>query len=405
MMRRTSVAVFSLLLVGAAQADDLTPLCVPDQSSMPQSWRPSGNVQKSLSTAPWSAEETADADRAIRAGLGQMIVHYDKHPKSVEVLWDDSVQSVIEVTYSGSNRPEIQAIGREAARKNLTRLIDPLLKRKPQSITCDDYESTLALTIYAHNLLDKDDPRVAAMVAFNNDAYDECGSLADAMGADYKEILKKSHPQTEEIFELVIWSTWLIEAELVPGLDRPKGASEFSPALWRYLETFRLKDASEFRRGALDEEFTDIGYLATHIAFIPTGYQRHPLYVEDSPNTYRFIRRNLYALMEVGEADLLAEFVDTLRQYGCDPTNDLQVRDGTRYLLGLFHTYGDDWMAYPEPNLAVADAEDYDLIHKAWTGIAGVRDRVWEPAAPGTYGALVRRWLPQPAQADLGESR
>jgi hypothetical protein len=51
----------------------------------------------------------------------------------------------------------------------------------------------------------------------------------------------------------------------------------------------------------------------------------------------------------------------------------------------------------------VADAEDYDLIHKAWTGIAGVRDRVWEPILPGTYGELVRRWLPQPAQADLGE--
>jgi hypothetical protein len=370
---------------------------------MPQSWRPDGKVQKSLSAGPWSAEEAQDAADAIATGLNQMIGRYEKSASAVEVLWDDAVQSLIEVTYSGSNMPEIQATGREAARKTLARLIGAVLRRKPQTVTCDDYENTLPLTIYSHNLLEKDDPRVAAMVAFTNAAYDHCGSLADAMGSDYRATLKKANPPTEDVFELVIWSTWLIEAELVPGLVMPNGGAEFSPALWRYLETFPLPDATAFKGGALNEDFTDIGYLATHIAFIPTGYQRHRLYREDSPNTYRFIRRNLYALMEVGEADLLAEFVDTLRQYGCTPRNDLQVRDGTRYLLKLFHTYGDNWMAYPEPNLAVADAEDYDLIHKAWTGIAGVRDRVWEPILPGTYGETVRRWLPQPAQADLGE--
>jgi hypothetical protein len=65
-------------------------------------------------------------------------------------------------------------------------------------------------------------------------------------------------------------------------------------------------------------------------------------------------------------------------------------------MLNLFHSYGDDWMAYPEPRMAGMDVEHYDLIHKAWTGIASVRVRVPEPADPGTYGGQVRRWLPHP---------
>jgi hypothetical protein len=98
----------------------------------------------------------------------------------------------------------------------------------------------------------------------------------------------------------------------------------------------------------------------------------------------------------MGELDLVAELVDSLRQYGCTPENDLQVRDGTRYLLDIFHDGGDRWMAYREPGETDADVDAYDLVHKAWTGVLGVRPRVLEPADPGTYGGVVRRWLPAP---------
>jgi hypothetical protein len=97
----------------------------------------------------------------------------------------------------------------------------------------------------------------------------------------------------------------------------------------------------------------------------------------------------------MGELDLLAEFVDLFRQYGCTERDDLQLRDGTRYLLKLFHTAGDHWMAHREPN-EKAKVSDYDAVHKAWTGMAGVRVRVPEPAKPGTYGGVVRRWLGYP---------
>jgi hypothetical protein len=403
-MRRAVIIVLSMLIGTVTQASQMEPLCVINPDDMPHSWRPSGKVQQTLSTEPWSEKESSDAVYAIEAGLNQMMKHYEKRPWVVEELWDDAVESVIEVTYSGSNLPKLQTIGREAARNYLAQLVGPVLKRKVKTATCGDYENTLPLTIYTHTLFQKDDPRIAGMVAFTNAAYRKCGSLAVAMGSDYRTTLKKRNPATEDLFELVIWSTWIIEAERVPNLEMPKGAGDFPPALWHYLETFPLVEAEKYKGGPLNEAFIDMGYLATHIAFIPTGYHRHPIYVEDSPNLYRFIRRNFYSLMEMGEADLLAQFIDTLRQYGCDDGNDVQVRDGARYLLSLFHKYNDNWMMYPEPGMTAAEAGDYDLIHKAWSGIAGVRPRMWEPIDPGTYGALVRRWLPLPTQTTASMS-
>jgi hypothetical protein len=40
---------------------------------------------------------------------------------------------------------------------------------------------------------------------------------------------------------------------------------------------------------------------------------------------------------------------------------------------------------------------DYDLLHKAWTGISGVRRRVAEPPTEGTYGWVLRAAFPPPA--------
>ena len=63
-------------------------------------------------------------------------------------------------------------------------------------------------------------------------------------------------------------------------------------------------------------------------------------------NTYSsplcdFHRESFYAVLEMGELELVAEFVDSLRQYGCTPENELQVHDGTKHLIDIFHAGGD----------------------------------------------------------------
>ena len=106
--------------------------------------------------------------------------------------------------------------------------------------------------------------------------------------------------------------------------------------------------SEQVRKGAKDERFITLADLATHLSHIPTGLGRFPLYISDMPGLYTFLRKNFYPMMQSGDRDLFALFVDTLRQYGCNPENDAQVRDGTRYLLEDFHKRGDKWMNYHE---------------------------------------------------------
>jgi hypothetical protein len=115
------------------------------------------------------------------------------------------------------------------------------------------------------------------------------------------------------------------------------------------------------------------------------------------PWLYDFHRQNFYAMLEMGELDLVAEAVDSLRQYGCTEDNDIQVRDGTRYLLDVWHDGGESWGAYREPGETDSMVDAYDYIHKVWTGVLGVRPRLIEAPAPGTYGGVVRDWMPAPA--------
>lgn len=397
-MRRSCVTVLSFLLSSVSFAQTSDPLCVLELDKMPESWRPVGEDQVALtSAAPWTAEEAKDAIYAIETGLKEIIDRYDERPQAISFNWEDSVGSLIELTYSSANAPEIDQAAREGAHKNLDVLIGTFSSRDDESATCDEYERILPLALYAHKFFGAEDARTKKAVAMSNAAFRDCGSSIDeAMAVDHKKMLSTNESKVDDVFDLVIWSLLFIEAQVIPGIELSDEARDFPAALWKYLETYPLPYASTYPEGAYDEEFVEVAYLATHIAYIPTGNHRFPLYIEDSPSLYRFHRDNFYPSMEMGELDLVAEMVDSLRQYGCTEENDLQVRDGTRFLLGIFHDGNDRWMAYREEDETDAEVDDYDAVHKAWTGILGVRVRNIEEPKPGTYGGIVRAWLPHP---------
>jgi len=396
-MRMTCITILLLLMSTGSLAGKPEPLCVLSPAVMPESWRPRGEAQKGLSRAePWSQSEAKDAEYAIKKGLDEIIGLFLKRPSAVQDIWDESVAALLEVTYSSANKPSFDAVARDSALRNLAMLIDPYIKHGAKTAKCDEFVKLLPLAIYAHKFYPAKDPRTRKMVALTNAGYRDCGSFANAIDFDYKNRFSEKKLSSDKVFDLVLWSLYLIEAELYPDIELPAESREFSPALWRFLETYPLAGASEFKKGAWNEEFVVIAYLATHIAFIPTGNHRYPIYIEDSPKLYRFHRENFYPVLQMGELDLVAEFVDSLRQYGCTAENDLQVRDGTRYLLNIFHDGKDRWMAYREQDETDEDVNDYDLVHKAWTGMLGVRIRNIEPAEPGTYGGVVRSWLPHP---------
>ena len=174
-MRRIFFTILSLVLGSASLAQRPSPLCVLDRAQMPESWRPSADVRKSLNPTPWSESEAKDAEYAIKSGLEEMIGYFEQKPSAVKFLWDDSIEALIDVTYTSANKPEFDAKVRDAARNNLTALITPYLKLDPKSAKCDEFERLLPLAIFAHRLYPAKDTRTEAVTHRTNDADRVCG--------------------------------------------------------------------------------------------------------------------------------------------------------------------------------------------------------------------------------------
>ncbi len=404
-----AVAICHAALMAAVAVNAQVPPCpqtlptaVLDVAQMPEKWRPlaSSQIRARLSQMPWSPLETLAAERSVSHGFTEMRDFLNSDPKRVLRLKDNAIESVLDVSYAASNQPELQNQARAEAASLLEMCARPWLSRPLSSIHRRDFGNLIVLAVYAHQLLPAGSTVTEGLVDRSNRAFQlAAGSLRRATGIDVAALKPGKTLAVNPAFDLNMWTVTLIGAQTVPELKLGDEARAFLQAAWPYLANDPLPNARDFSKGANDLTFYNAAYLGTHIAYIPTGYGRYRLYVEDAPALYRFLRENFYAVLEMGELDLLSEFVDLLRQIGCTEENDLQVRDGTRYLMSLYHAAGDSWMAIPDATERRGHVSEYNLLHKPWTGVAGVRRRVIEPAADGTYGGVFRAAFPAPACA------
>lgn len=390
-----------VLPVSMTNAAPDEPLCILATSEMPSAWERWGVVPKSISESPWSNAEKADVAYALRKGLDELETYYAQHPSAISQLGDDAAASFFEIGYGQKQLPEIKAIAQRRGERVLNQLIEPFLRKQSTVMACSDYARLLPLALYAGRYFSPSDVRTVQIINRTNAAFRECGSLSRAVGFDYQQSFKTNHLTTEDVFNLVIWAIWFSEVPLMPSLDLPDEARHLPERLWAFLQTYQLLNANQYKNSAKSRQFYDNAYLATHIAYIPTGIHRYPIYRQDFPGLYRFFRENFYAVLNFGELDLVAEFINSLKQYGCTEENDVQVRDGTRYLLNLYHTAGDSWLAHRETRLSAAaidpNSDDYyEMMHKVWTGMLGIRPRTPNPVEPDTYAAIIRSWLKTP---------
>lgn len=398
MLRKIFISGLLLTVSSASLAETSQPLCVIDPANMPESWQPPAEMRRNLSLAPWSEAEAQDAEYAKETGVDEIIAHFQNKPSALETLWGDAIEALTQVTYASENTPEFDAKVHAAARDNLNTLTELFFKKKPDpdQVLCDDFERLLPLAIFAHSFYPAGDSRTVRITNSTNTAYRACDSLEAATDLDHHKILATQQADPDILLEVYIWALWFIEAELYPDIELPSETREYSKQLWNYFKSYDLAGSGEFKEGPWDDGFVAVADLAPHIAHIPTGTHRFPLYVKDHPDLYKYHRENFYAVMQLGELDLFASFVDTLRQYGCTPENDVQVRDGTRFMLKIFHEHKDRWMNYRQEGETDAEIDDYDIVHYPWTAVLGIRDRKPEPPEPGTYGGIVRSWIPAP---------
>lgn len=352
---------------------------------MPANWRPHGSVSESLDQSPWTATEAEAADAAVYKGLIEIVEFFNARPEQVYALGINSVESVVNAGYAAGNMPNLQRMAYINALRNLSMIVSRRLQRAHIPPSCAEHLKIVSYCNYMHLLYPPGlNPEKDRLIGLANDALASCNTTVD-----YDKLLAGPIEQGR-VFNLLMRAIVFVEAQTVPGLDVPDNEKELPAAVWKFFESYPLEGARAYPDGARAKPFIRTAYLATHIGYLPTGYDRHPIYISDAPWLYRFLRENFYAVLESGNLDLISEFVDLFRQYGCTEKSDRQTRDGTRYLMQLYHAAGDSWIDFRLPEEVGKELSAYQLIHRPWTGIAAVRRRVPEPPVEGTYGWVFR---------------
>ncbi len=124
-----------------------------------------------------------------------------------------------------------------------------------------------------------------------------------------------------------------------------------------------------YRRRAGNPEFTDVFYGVSHLVYTLNDYSRVKLSPPCMPAEFAFLRDALTDAIDAGDAEMLGEFLDSLRSFGMT-ANDAIIRAGFEYLLSHQNADG-SWGDVNEPDA-------YDRYHPTWTALDGLREYRWK---------------------------
>lgn len=117
-----------------------------------------------------------------------------------------------------------------------------------------------------------------------------------------------------------------------------------------------------------NEDFYDEVYAITHVVYTLNNYSQYRLSPRLLPQEYEFLKDNLREAIRQDDADMLGEFMDSLRAFGVT-SNDAVMRAGMEYYLSHQNRDG-SW--------GETDEEDiYDRYHPTWNAVAGLSEYSW----------------------------
>ncbi|HEX7956437.1 MAG TPA: hypothetical protein VF508_05825, partial [Pyrinomonadaceae bacterium] len=126
-------------------------------------------------------------------------------------------------------------------------------------------------------------------------------------------------------------------------------------------------------KAATDDEFYDTVYAITHVVYTLNDYGQRRVPARLLPAEFAFLRANLRAAVARGDADMLGEFMDSLRAFGLTDA-DAEIREGTEYLLSHQNPDG----SWGDP----AEKDIYRRYHPTWNAVAALSDYAWRAAEP-----------------------
>uniref|UniRef100_A0A7S3QCC1 Uncharacterized protein n=1 Tax=Chaetoceros debilis TaxID=122233 RepID=A0A7S3QCC1_9STRA len=383
-------------------------MCINDPYLMPRAWRAAPSLDF-LDNKPWSTSERTECDEATNHGLDELIGFFQHATeRQIERLGVDAVNSLFDyVVTSEQETPEFYRKALHEAIRVIKITTRSYMEEYEDSCDSNEAFTLMKYVGYADDLHKASLPQGGdkqlkhirdKLVKKLQNIIDECDSNLGFLIGDihWREKLNDYSLDSGEVYEWNLGAIALNQCMTIPDLSMPVDTKEFVAKVWRYFYDYDIPGFLDYElrgdnRSATDS-WVDMAYLATHVAYIPTGYGRHYQYLTESPHLYHFCRESFYAAMEEGGHDLAAEFVDMLKIYGCTEENDIQVRHGVRYIMSLYKEAGNSFVNHREEGASAPS--DYDTIHKPWTGIAALwkydRSMSFEPENPGSYGDMFR---------------
>lgn len=159
-----------------------------------------------------------------------------------------------------------------------------------------------------------------------------------------------------------VWYDALITTYSGEHYGVPLGASYRDVLKW--LPTFHPYRAADKR----SDEFYDTVYAITHVVYTLNDYSLYRLDPRWLPQEFAFLRDNMVAAINQRDADMLGEFMDTLRAFGL-ATDDALMRKGMEYLLGHQNRDG-SWGNMRERDI-------YLRYHPTWNSVAALSEYRW----------------------------
>jgi hypothetical protein len=193
------------------------------------------------------------------------------------------------------------------------------------------------------------------------DECDYCGANDNPRGSKVCHVCK--HPlQMRTRYD--VWYDALITTYVGDRSGITLGAHYVDVLKW--LPTLRPYHAS---RNSDDQEFYDTVYAITHIVYTLNNYSQYKLSPQLLPQEFEFLKTNLKEAIKEKDADMLGEFMDTLRAFGLT-SNDPIIRKGMEYYLAHQNRDG-SWGDMHEKDI-------YQRYHPTWNAVAGLSEYAWQ---------------------------
>jgi len=229
----------------------------------------------------------------------------------------------------------------------------------------------------------------------------DCHTLKALLGFEPAERLRTYPASLKElidpnqyyfVFDITVQAEYTLPLLSLPKVQMPNGTLEYMASLYQYLDGYPYPSVGE---GGLTREsagFIENAFVATHAFWFMSGLERYRLDPNRSAKLFRYLRQNFYAALELGNLDLLGEFLDGFRELNCTEVNDAQTRDGTVFLLDLYNRSDGQWAHVPDFN-QVNKLTEYLRFHKALVAYFGLHTRRVEESAHGTPGETLQKMM------------